>query len=161
NSVSTICAVRNSFNTVNVAYDAAHLLNQATGGTGAGIAVSANDPSNPIYPGTQLGFLEEHTVGFETQLPKKFVLSARYIDRNMKRIVEDAAVVSPEAANGGLFGQAYFLANVSSTFDGAINPVPHVFTPTFNSSGVITNWPTACGPVTNGSPMWGTEVDDP
>ena len=48
----------------------------------------------------------------------------RYINRNQPRIVEDAAVVSVEQFNNGLFGQTYFLANVNSTFDRVINPIP-------------------------------------
>lgn len=146
--VSTICAVINSFGTVNPIIDAAHLLTGATGGIAGGIGVSANDPSNPILAGTKLGFLDEQIIGFETQLPKNFVFSIRYLDRRIKRIVEDAAVVSPEQFNEGLFGQTYFLANVSRSLDRAINPIPNVFTPTFDPiTGFVTNYPTACGPV--------------
>ena len=60
------------------------------------------------------------------------------IDRDQKRVVEDAAVISAEQALAGLFGQSYFLANVSSTLDGATNPIPHLFTPG-------TTPPAACG----------------
>lgn len=121
-------AVVNQFGTVNPIIDAAHLLNRAVGGTGTGIGISSNDPSNPILSGTKLGFLDENIVGFEQQLPRNFTVSARYIHRNLKRIVEDAAVVSPEQFNAGLFGQTYFLANVNSRLDAAINPIPHLFT---------------------------------
>ena len=146
------CAVVNSFGTVTPVIDAAHLLNGATGGTGTGIAISSNDPSNPILRGTKLGYLDEHVVGFETQLPKSFVLSVRYLDRELKRVVEDAAVVSPEQYIAGLFGQTYFLANVSSTFDGAINPIPHLFTPGATP-------PAACGGA--GAPYVIDPVEDP
>lgn len=138
NGAPDICAVINSFGTVNPVYDAAHLLTSAAGGTGTGIAVSSNDPSNPILPGTKLGYLDEHVIGFETQLPKNWLFSVRYLDRDLKRVVEDAAVISPEQFNGGLFGQTYFLANVSASLDGAINPIPHMFTPG-------TTPPAACG----------------
>ena len=148
------CAVINSFGTVNPAYDANHLLNGAVGGFSSGISVSANDPSNPILPGTKLGYLDEHVVGFETQLPKNFILSVRYLDRRIKRIVEDAAVVSPEQANEGLFGQTYFLANVSSRLDGAINAIPHTFTP----GGAI---PAACLDSTGAAPFVIDPVQDP
>src|SRR5882724_3818420 len=66
-------AVINSFGTVNPIIDAAH---QNAPGT-----VSAQDPSNPFAPGTKLGFTDEHTFGFEQQLPKNFTLSVRYINR--------------------------------------------------------------------------------
>lgn len=124
------CVVLNEFGTVTPVFDASHLLNGAANGfPDNGIAVSANDPTNPILAGTKLGYLDEHVIGFETQLPWKFMFSARYMDRRIKRVVEDAAVVSPEQANAGLFGQTYFLANVSSTLDAAINPIAHTFTP--------------------------------
>jgi hypothetical protein len=127
-SAADRCADINSFGTVNPVYDAAHFLSNATGGTGSGVGISFNDPSNPILSGSKLGFIDEHVVGFETQLPKNFVFSARYINRNQKRIIEDAAVVSVEQFNNGLFGQTYFLANINSTFDRVINPIPHVYT---------------------------------
>ena len=127
---SNRCAVINSFGTVNPVFDAAHLLNGATGGfPSTGITVSSNDPSNPILRGTKLGYLDENMVGFEAQMPWKFTFAIRYMDRRIKRVVEDAAVVSPEQANAGLFGQTYFLANVSASLDAAINPIPHMFTP--------------------------------
>lgn len=114
-------AVVNSFGTVNPVVDAAHLLNRAAGGINAGVAVSAQDPTNPILPGTKLGYTNEHVVGFEQQLPYNLVFSVRYIDRRIGRIVEDAAVVSPEAA--AFFGQTYFIGNVNSKLDAAVNPV--------------------------------------
>jgi hypothetical protein len=153
-SATDRCAVINSFGTVNPVYDAAHFLNGAVGGTGGGPAVSANDVNNPILRGTHLGYLDEHVVGFETQLPKNFVLSVRYLDRRIKRIVEDAAVVSPEQANAGLFGQAYFLANVNSKLDAAINPIPHLYTP----GGPI---PAACVASDGSVPFDAGTVTDP
>jgi len=123
------CVVLNQFGTVNPAFDAAHLLTGATGGTGTSIGLSSNDPSSPILPGTKLGFLDEHMVGFEAQLPRNFTLAVRYIHRDIKRIVEDAAVVSPEQYIAGFFGQTYFLANVNSSLDAAINAIPHVYAP--------------------------------
>lgn len=128
-SVADRCAVINSFGTVNPVYDAAHLLNNATGGIAGGIGISFNDPPNAILSGTKLGFIREHVIGFEAQLPKNFVFSARYLDRKRPRLVEDAAVVSVEQFNEGLFVQRYFLANVDSRFDRVINPIPHRYTP--------------------------------
>ena len=139
-STTDRCAVINSSGTVNPVYNAASLLNRATGGTGTGIGISFNDPGNPILSGTKLGFIREHVLGFEIQLPKNLVFSARYLDRDQPRIVEDAAVVSVEQFNEGLFGQTYFLANINRSFDRVINPIPHVYTP----GGVH---PAACGPV--------------
>jgi len=122
-------AVVNKFGTVNPIIDAAHQLP-------LGSAVSASDPSNPITPGTKLGFTDEHTIGFEQQLPKNFTFSARYIDRRSKRIVEDAAAVSPEGAlacdqstqKTHCIGQVFFIGNIGPTLDAAVNLVPFVYT---------------------------------
>jgi hypothetical protein len=126
--VSTICATINSFGTVTPAVDNAHFLNRATGGTGTGVTISAQDPSSPIAAGTKLGFEDEHVIGFEQQLSHNFTLSLRYMDRRLKRIVEDAAVVSPEGAFTDL-NQVYFIGNVNSKTDIATNPIPHTYTP--------------------------------
>jgi Carboxypeptidase regulatory-like domain len=134
------CVDINSFGTVNPVYDAAHFLTAAAGGTGTGVGISFNDPSNPILSGTKLGYIREHVFGFEAQLPKNLTFSARYIDRRQPRIVEDAAVVSVEQFNNGLFGQTYFLANINSTFDRVINPIAHLYP-------VGGTHPAACGAV--------------
>jgi hypothetical protein len=121
-------AVINSFGTVNPIIDAAHQIGPS--------AISAGDPENPITAGTKLGFTDEHTIGFEQQLPKNFTFSARYIDRRSKRIVEDAASVSPEGslacdqATGGThcITQLYFIGNISPKLDAAVNLVPFQYT---------------------------------
>ena len=118
NAAGERVAVINQFGTVNPVIDAAHQI--------AGSAVSLADPSNPITPGTKLGFTDEHTVGFEQQLPRNFTLSVRFIDRRAKRIVEDAASVSPEANLAGI-GQVYYIGNISSQLDAATNLQPFIY----------------------------------
>src|SRR5437773_1831176 len=101
-----------------------------------GTTISAQDPSNPFAPGTKLGFTDEHTIGFEQQLPKNFTLSVRYIDRRAKRIIEDAAILSPEAAlscdwpdcSTFFINQVYAISNVSKSLDAFVNLVPFQFT---------------------------------
>jgi hypothetical protein len=116
----------NQFGTVTPVVDAAHLLNRAVGGfPTVGISISTQDHENPILPGTKLGYADEHLVGFEQQLPWNMVLSVRYIDRRLQRIVEDAAVVSPEAID--FFGQTYFIGNINSKLDAAVNPIAFKF----------------------------------
>lgn len=138
----------NEFGTVIPIIDAAHFLNRAAGGTGGRSAISVQDPTNPILPGTKLGFAQEHLIGLEQQLPHGFLLSVRYLDRRLKRIVEDAAVVSPEAAD--FFGQTYFIGNINPKLDAAVNPASHVlppsFVPIFDKNGMPTNLPQACDP---------------
>ncbi len=133
----------NQFGTVTPVIDSAHLLNRAAGGfPTTGISISLQDHENPILPGTKLGFAQEHIGGFEQQLPGNMVLSVRYIDRRLKRIVEDAAVVSPEGID--FFGQTYFIGNINSKVDAAVNPIGVKFTPTFNADGDVTNVPAQC-----------------
>ena len=101
--------------------DAAHLLSgtEDFGGLSNAIATSASDLS-AITAGTKLGFQDEHIIGADFQLPRNFVLSVRYQYRNLKRVVEDMAVLSPEAANAGI-GQTFFIGNPSSRLDAATN----------------------------------------
>jgi hypothetical protein len=114
---------------------------------------SANDPTQVVFPGTKLGYVDDHVVGFEQQLPGNWVLSARYIDRRVKRVIEDAAVLSPEAALAGI-GQSYFLGNINAALDAGINLQPILFTPEFqvfhrpNGTAIqlITNAPEGCVP---------------
>jgi hypothetical protein len=126
----------NQFKTVTPVLDSAHFISGVDGGITAFLpAVSAQDPSNPILPGTKLGYTNEHLIGFEQQLPGNFVVSVRYIDRKIGRIVEDAAVVSPEGAS--FFGQTYFIGNITSKLDAAVNPIatklPANFVPVFQA----------------------------
>ncbi len=133
-------ATLNQYGTVTPVVDAAHLLTGAAGGTGSGIAVSTQDAVNPILPGTKLGFAQEHMLGFEQQLPHGLVLSVRYIDRRLKRIIEDAAVDPPEdSAYLGAFGQTYFIGNINSKTDAAVNPIEF----TYPVGGTM---PAACDP---------------
>ena len=135
------------------AMDAAHLLTGAAGSgnvPGAG-TVSASDLS-AITAGTKLGFSDEHIIGFEQQLPRNFVLSVRYQDRRVKRIIEDAAVLSPEAANAGVT-QTYFIGNVGSRLDAATNLQPFLY-------AVGAAVPAGCLQTVPGVPDFGTEVFD-
>jgi carboxypeptidase family protein len=136
----------NEFGVVIPVIDAAHFLNRAAGGLSGLPSFSVQDSTNPILPGTKLGFAQEHVLGFEHQLPRNFVVSVRYLDRRLKRIVEDAAVASPESSF--LIGQTYFLGNISSRLDAAVNPISHVlpptFVPVFDENDLPTNLPQGC-----------------
>ncbi|HYV13619.1 MAG TPA: carboxypeptidase regulatory-like domain-containing protein [Pyrinomonadaceae bacterium] len=128
--------------------DAAHLLSgtAASGGLSNAISVSASDLS-AITAGTKLGFQDEHIVGADFQLPHNFVLSVRYQYRNLKRVVEDMAVLSPEAALAGIT-QTYFIGNPSSRLDAATNLQEF----TFPIGGTA---PAGC------TSTFATEIDDP
>jgi hypothetical protein len=130
----------NALGTVTPVVDQAHLLNRAAGGIAAGVNVAAQDATNYILPGTKLGYAQEQMIGFEQQLPHNMVLTVRYIDRRLQRIIEDAAVDPPEdGAFLGAFGQTYFIGNISSRTDAAVNPVEYTY-------GLTAPIPAACDP---------------
>jgi hypothetical protein len=134
--------------------DAAHLLSGAEndGGLANGISVSASDLS-AITAGTKLGFQDEHIIGADFQLPRNFVLSVRYQHRNLKRVIEDMAVLSPEAANAGVT-QTYFIGNPSSRLDAATNLQQFVF-PLGGTApaGCTSGFSTEVGDPTTGVPI--------
>ena len=116
----------NQFGTVIPVIDSAHNLCGAANGIACSPTISVGNPFNFVVPGTKLGYTDEHTFGFEQQLPGNVVLSVRYLDRRAKRIIEDGALVSPEAALAGV-GQTYFLANMSRGLDAGVNLQPFKF----------------------------------
>ncbi len=134
-------AVVNQFGTVNPVIDNAHFLSKAVPigckdpATLADVPcfgaplIATQDNLEQILPGTKLGFADEHVFGFEQQLPKNFVLSVRYINRHLGRIIEDAAIVSPEGALAGI-GQLYFIGNINSRLDAGVNLQEFVYGPT-------------------------------
>jgi len=130
-------AVINQFGTVNPVLDAAHLLNGAPGGTG-GALFFLGQSTTAIAPGTKMQYLDEFMVGIDREFKGGIIVSARYIDRRMKRIVEDMSGISPEAANSGVH-QEYVIGNVGSGTDLFTNPISHVYT----SGGAF---PAACDP---------------
>ncbi len=144
-----------------VKFDSAHVLNGAPGGAGStgGRSIPASTQSTEaIAAGTRLMYEDEWAVGYEHEFKYGVVASARFIRRDLKRIVEDTGGVSPEAANAG-FQQVFLIANVNAKTDLFTNPVPTEFTATTttDASGnvTITNFPAGCNagntqfPVTN------------
>jgi hypothetical protein len=148
--------------TINIIPDAAHFIYDPTladptdpttcganGGTCAftpGISASAV----PIGPGTKMQYLDEFVVGFEHEFKNSGVIfSARYLDRRIKRIVEDMAALSPEAFNAGL-AQNYFISNPTKAQDLFTNPIQIDFA---SADGV----PAECAPGAGGH---STQVTD-
>lgn len=121
-------AVVNPFGTVNPVIDNAHFLNRAAGGTGGGILIATQDNLEAILPGTKLGFADEHVIGFERQLRGNWVISARYVNRHLGRIIEDASLVPPEGALAGI-NQIYFIGNISSKLAAGSNLQEFVYGP--------------------------------
>jgi len=98
--------------------DAAHLLNNATGGVPTPVSISIQSGGEPFTPGIRMEYNDEFVVGAEHKFNGGFTASVRYIDRRMKRVVEDEVGQSVEqltalAFNGGSF--SYVLGNPSAS----------------------------------------------
>jgi len=109
--------------------DSAHLLNLANGGipVTAGKLVSGGEP---FAPGTRMEYTDEFLVGYDREFKGGIVASVRYIDRRLKRVIEDQGGISVEqfnalAFNGG--GLNYFIGNPSAKQDIFVNPNEIVF----------------------------------
>lgn len=108
----------NAQGTATPIFDAAHLLsgNPAAGATaGHAIGYSGGGVPELISPGTKLNYEEEFVGGIERQVGG-FVVSARYMDRRLLRIIEDMGGVSAEGANAGL-NQIFVIGNPNSSSD--------------------------------------------
>jgi len=140
--------------TVNVKFDAAHVLNGVAGGEGSHNISSSVQSTEAIAPGTRDMYEDEWVAGYEHEFSHGIVLTAKYVRRDLKRIVEDTGGVSPEAANAG-FQQVFDIANISASTDLFTNPIPSDFTPNAATLAATTNFPTGCNanntqfPVTN------------
>ncbi|GAC1625177.1 MAG: hypothetical protein PVS2B2_23380 [Candidatus Acidiferrum sp.] len=127
----------NSLGTVNVITDAAHLLNKANGGINKRPVVSAQSGGEPFVPGTKMEYNDEFVVGAEHEFRGGIVASVRYVDRRLKRVIEDFSGISIEGAVAGL-SQTYVIGNPSATTDFVTNPNEITF------KGGVGNEPAAC-----------------
>ncbi|MBZ5529946.1 MAG: carboxypeptidase regulatory-like domain-containing protein [Acidobacteriia bacterium] len=103
-----------------VAIDGAHFLNNAAGGVAGAPIVSAQAAGEAFAPGTKMQYEDEWIVGYEHELKHGVVFSVRYLDRRLKRVVEDMAGVSPEGAVAGIT-QNFVIGNPSKSTDLFIN----------------------------------------
>jgi hypothetical protein len=113
----------NSLGTVTPVLDAAHLINKDVGApsnTCAGVTVSVT-AGEAFAPQTRMEYNDEFVVGAEHEFRGGIVVSARYIDRRLKRIIEDFWGGSLEAADAGLT-QSYVIGNPSGSTDLVVNP---------------------------------------
>lgn len=132
---NTVCnAIVNSDGTIpNPVFDNAHYVSSAVAG-GPSVSYSS---TTAISPGTKMQYLNEWVFGVEREIGKGVVVNIRYVDRRLKRIVEDMAALSPEAFNAGL-GQQYLISNPSAGLDIFTNPIQIPY-----SAGAAI--PAACG----------------
>jgi hypothetical protein len=109
-------------------FTASNLLGTTTPQPNGGFIRSFNSGASlqageAFGPGTKSEYLDEYVVGFEHEFSGSgVVFSTRYVDRRIKRIVEDNAALSPEAAQCCL-NQIYFISNVNAKQDLFKNPV--------------------------------------
>ena len=127
------CVVTNSDGSPNYGAmfvpDSAHLLNNASGGIGSGVVIGVSGIT-PFQPGVRMEYTDEFVVGAQHEFRGGIVASARYIDRRLKRVIEDEGGISVEqfnalAFNGG--GLNYFIGNPNSKSDIFVNPNEQTF----------------------------------
>ncbi|HZR31717.1 MAG TPA: TonB-dependent receptor [Terriglobales bacterium] len=99
---------------VNPILDDAHYVTAVSG--------ASLSSTTSIAPGTKMQYLQEWMGGIEHEFPKGIVVDVRFIDRRLKRIVEDMAGISPEAFQCCL-NQNYLISNPSAGTDLFINPI--------------------------------------
>ncbi|HTA59678.1 MAG TPA: TonB-dependent receptor [Candidatus Baltobacteraceae bacterium] len=133
------CVTLNSLGSTDFVPNSANLLNLANGGIpiAAGALVTGGEP---FAPGTRMEFTDEFLVGYDREFKGGVVASVRYIDRRLKRVIEDQGGISVEefnalASNGG--GLNYSIGNPNAKQDVFINPNEIVF-----SQGTPFNIPT-------------------
>jgi hypothetical protein len=149
------CVVLNSFGTVTPIVNSAHDLNRSANGFPTIGIFGSGSSLEAIHTGTRLTYEDEYVIGGEHQFSHGLVLSARYMHRSLRRIVEDTGGIAPEAANATI-PQQFSITNPSKNLDIFTNPVQHDFVATTDASGNVTNVPAACGtgrflafPITN------------
>ncbi len=117
----------NSNNTVG--FDPTAVLNQADGGIALNptfSGISGNGGSSPFQPGTKMEYNDEFVVGAEHEFRGGITASVRYIDRRIKRIIEDFQSVSIEQQLAGIAG-FYAIGNPNAKTDVTVNPKPLVY----------------------------------
>jgi Carboxypeptidase regulatory-like domain/TonB-dependent Receptor Plug Domain len=119
-------ATINSFGTVTPIIDSAHTLNNAVGSPFGGI-FGSTESLEGIHSGTKLTYEDEYVMGLEHEFSHGVILTARYMHRSLRRIVEDTGGIAPEAANAGI-GQQFSITNPKKSLDIFTNPQEFDFT---------------------------------
>ena len=115
----------NSFGTVTPIVDSAHTLNQANGSP-FGLVFGSLSSIESIHHATRLTYEDEYVMGYEHEFSHGIILTARYMHRSLRRIVEDTGGIAPEAANGGV-AQQFSITNPHKSSDIFTNPVQNDF----------------------------------
>jgi len=91
------------------------------GGQPIRTTISAQSAAEPFVPSTRMEYNDEFVVGAEHEFRGGIFASARYVDRRLKRIIEDFSGISIEAAEAGL-SQTYVIGNPTGATDFVTNP---------------------------------------
>ena len=129
----------NSLGTVNFNPAASFILNNALGGVAKNPSVTGiagNGGASPFAPGTKMEYNDEFVVGAEHEFRGGITTSVRYIDRRIKRIIEDFTSVSLEQNLAGIPG-FYAIGNPNASTDEVINPNEIVFSKGAMFSGAL------------------------
>ncbi|HET9695659.1 MAG TPA: carboxypeptidase regulatory-like domain-containing protein [Terriglobales bacterium] len=121
-----------SGNTFSVIADPAHVLNNTT--TFGGVSTFIGGGGGGFGTGTRMTYEDEFAFGAEREF-KGIAFSARYIDRRLKRIIEDVGSVSPEGSLGPLPGNS-IIANPSTSLDLFVNEQQKIIPAGTNVSAV-------------------------
>ena len=145
-------AIIGPFGTVVPVLDSAHLISGDPAAGQQSGNISASGGASPIFieHNTKMNLEEEYVGGVERQY-KGFVVSARYMDRRLLRIIEDTSGASPEGNLAGLVGQQFVVGNLSAKTDYFINEQEQPYT--FNANAPNSGAPASC--VTNYNTAYG------
>jgi Carboxypeptidase regulatory-like domain len=121
------CVTTNSLGSVDFVPDSAHLLNQASGGVNKNAGfLSSGLNLEPFAIGTRMEYTDEFLVGYDREFKGGIVASVRYIDRRLKRVIEDQGGISVEQFNAG-GALNYVIGNPNAKQDIFVNPNEIVF----------------------------------
>jgi hypothetical protein len=121
--------ILNENNTVTPVLDAAHLISGDPAAGQQSANVSTSGGASPIFiaHGTKFNYEDEYVAGVERQLGG-FDISARYMDRRLKRIIEDSSGASPEGALAGFVAQQFVVGNLGAKTDLFVNEQEQAYT---------------------------------
>jgi len=111
--------ILNANNTVTPILDSAHVLD-GVGVVPINTAISAQAAAEPFSPTSRMEYNDEFVVGAEHEFRGGIFASVRYIDRRLKRVVEDFSGIPIEAAFAGL-PQNYVIGNPTASNDDVVN----------------------------------------
>jgi len=106
--------------------DQNHLINNANGGIPINAGSLVSGASEAFAQGTRMEYTDEFLVGYDHEFRGGIVASVRYIDRRLKRVIEDQGGISVEEFNSGV-PLTYSIGNPDSKQDIFVNPNETVF----------------------------------